>query len=117
MVLTKKRLNDSLKYLHVFICSCPYQPASNKHDGLLDYQISVLVLINQRGCNLISVLAQAKPLLSLVLHNTFDSTLLGCAIFNSPRLFLFNISYTFVNLLEYGQEHILTAQSITLYYF
>ena len=42
------------------------QPASNKHNGLLDYQILVLVLINQLGCNPISVFVLTNPLGCLV---------------------------------------------------
>ena len=66
---SKKQPTGNLKY-------CSYKPASNKHDGLLDYLISILFLINQLGRNLISVLVLTKSLSAAVL-----ASLRGCAPF------------------------------------
>ena len=63
--------------------------------------ISVLGLTNPLGRRLISALVLKKP--SQVPHNTLDSTLLGHAFFNSPRLFLFSICiYTYIHTYMYA---------------
>ena len=98
---SKKRPNDNLKHLHVYICSCSYRlPAINmmaclttKYISPYSYQstcrnlISVLVLTNPLGRHLISVLGltnlfnhRLSPC-SYWCFNPFDSTLLGRALF------------------------------------